>query len=178
MHAQPSQPSFTDRIVAHCNSTPNFSESLTRYPTANVAVVTCMDSRIEVSITFGIKPGEAHIIRNAGGLITTDTLRSLSLSQMRMGTREIVLIHHSDCGLHNTDEDAFKRDLVARCGRKPLFALGAFDDPYEDVYLSGQEIFASPFIPYKDRVRGFVYHVETGLIDEVDLHTPPWDRSA
>lgn len=143
------------------------------YPTAKLAVVTCMDSRIEMSITFGIDPGEAHILRNAGGLITTDVLRSLSLSQIKLGTRQIVLIHHTDCGLHLVDESDFKREVVAKYGRKPLFSLGSFDDPYEDVYLSAQEIYNCPFIPYTDHMRGFVYCVETGLVEEVDLHNPP-----
>lgn len=164
---------ITDRIVAHTNSTPNCSKDLSVCPSARLAIVTCMDSRIEVSITFGLEPGEAHIIRNAGGLITTDTLRSLSLSQNQLGTREIMLIHHTNCGLHLVDESDFKRDLVSKFGRKPLFSLGSFDDPFEDVYLSAQEIYNCPFIPYTDHMRGFVYCVETGLLSEVDLTHPP-----
>lgn len=164
---------ITDRVLAHANSTPNYSEGLSVCPKARLAIVTCMDSRIEVNITFGIEPGEAHILRNAGGLITTDILRSLSLSQNQLGTREIILIHHTNCGLHLVDESDFKRDLVAKFGRKPLFSLGSFDDPYEDVYLSAQEIYNCPFIPYTDHMRGFVYCVETGRLEEVDLQTPP-----
>lgn len=164
---------ITDRIVAHTNATPNFSEGLEVCPKARLAIVTCMDSRIEVNITFGLEPGEAHILRNAGGLITDDVLRSLSLSQNQLGTREIMLIHHTNCGLHLVDESDFKRDLVTKFGRKPLFSLGSFDDPFEDVYLSAQEIYNCPFIPYTDHMRGFVYCVETGQLHEVDLTRPP-----
>lgn len=164
---------ITNRIVAHTNATPNFSAGLEVCPKARLAIVTCMDSRIEVNITFGLEPGEAHILRNAGGLITDDILRSLSLSQNQLGTREIMLIHHTNCGLHLVDESDFKRDLVAKFGRKPLFSLGSFDDPFEDVYLSAQEIYNCPFIPYTEHMRGFVYCVETGLLHEVDLTRPP-----
>ncbi|MEZ5340992.1 MAG: carbonic anhydrase [Acidimicrobiales bacterium] len=128
-----------------------------------------MDSRIDTFQILGLAKGEAHIIRNAGGVITDDVIRSLCLSQRAMGTREIILLHHTDCGLYKASEDAFKAELQAELGIKPWWALESFDDPYVDVRQSMLRLSMTPFILHKDNIRGFVYDVRTGLIHEVAL---------
>ena len=136
-------------------------------PTRQLALVSCMDSRIDAFQVLGLDNGEAHIIRNAGGVVTDDVIRSLCLSQRYLGTREIILVHHTDCGLHNLDEAAFREDLEAETGVKPWWSLEAFTDPYADVRQSMERIRMTPFIPHKDEVRGFVYDVSDGLLKEV-----------
>ena len=136
-------------------------------PTRQLAIVSCMDSRMDTFEILGLSHGEAHIIRNAGGVITDDVIRSLCLSQRFMGTREILLMHHTDCGLQHVSEDDFKADLEAEIGVKPVWALESFHDPYADVGQSIQRLEMSPFITYKDHVRGFVYDVSDGLLREV-----------
>lgn len=136
-------------------------------PRRGVAVVACMDSRMDTFEILGLRHGEAHIIRNAGGVITDDVIRSLCLSQRFMGTREIILLHHTDCGLQMVSEDDFKHALQHELGIKPWWALESFSDPYSDVRQSMRRLQLTPFIPHKDHVRGFVYSVETGLLDEV-----------
>ncbi len=137
-------------------------------PTRSLAIVTCMDSRIDAFQVLGLKNGEAHIIRNAGGVITDDVIRSLCISQRSLGTREIVLLHHTDCGLQRVSEDAFKAELEAELGVKPWWSLESFIDPYLDVRQSMQRLHLTPFIPYKEHIRGFVYDVTTGIVNEVD----------
>ena len=137
-------------------------------PTRQLALVTCMDSRIDAFQVMGLANGEAHIIRNAGGVVTDDVIRSLCLSQHYLGTKEIILVHHTDCGLHNLDEAAFRNDLEAETGVKPWWSLEAFTDPYADVRQSMVRIAMTPFIPHKDQVRGFVYDVRDGLLKEVE----------
>ena len=137
-------------------------------PTRRLAVVACMDSRMDTFQILGLHDGEAHIIRNAGGVITDDVIRSLCLSQRALGTREIILVHHTDCGLQKVTEDAFKAELADELGIKPWWALESFDDPYIDVRQSMMRIRLTPFVPHKDRVRGFVYDVDTGLLNEVE----------
>lgn len=137
-------------------------------PTRQLAVVTCMDSRIDTFKVLGLHNGEAHIIRNAGGVVTDDVIRSLCLSQRYLGTREILLVHHTNCGLQNIDESAFRSDLEAETGVKPWWSLEGFSDPYDDVRQSIHRITMTPFISYKDQVRGFVYDVSDGLLKEVD----------
>ena len=137
-------------------------------PTRRMAVVTCMDSRIDVFAVLGLQNGEAHTIRNAGGVITDDVIRSLCLSQRFLGTREIVLVHHTDCGLQKVDEPEFRRELAAELGIKPWWSLETFDDPYEDVRQSIRRLSMTPFIPHQDRISGFVYDVTDGRLHDVD----------
>jgi carbonic anhydrase len=136
-------------------------------PTRNLAVVACMDSRMDISQILGLGNGEAHIIRNAGGVITDDVIRSLCLSQRFLGTREIVLLHHTDCGLSKVDEAEFREELASELGVKPSWSLEAFTDADGDVRQSMKRLQTTPFIPHKDHVRGFVYEVETGKLREV-----------
>jgi len=138
-------------------------------PLRNLAVVACMDSRMDIFKILGLDNGEAHIIRNAGGVITDDVIRSLCLSQRALDTREIVLLHHTKCGLHNLSEDKFKADLESELGIKPWWALESFTDPFADVRQSMQRLFATPFVAHKEHIRGFVYDVTTGALDEVTI---------
>jgi carbonic anhydrase len=136
-------------------------------PRRKLAVVACMDSRMDIFEMLGLRHGEAHIIRNAGGVITDDVTRSLCVSQRFLGTREIVLLHHTDCGLQGVDEEDFKRELEAEVGVKPNWSMETFDDPFLDTQQSIRRIKMSPFVLHKDNVRGFVYDVDTGLLHEV-----------
>jgi carbonic anhydrase len=136
-------------------------------PAKKVAVVACMDARLNPFALLGLSEGDAHVIRNAGGVITDDEIRSLSISQRLLGTEEIILIHHTDCGMLTFDDDDFRLHLQEETGIKPEWAAEAFHDLDEDVRQSIARIKASPFIPRKDSVRGFVYDVKTGSLDEV-----------
>jgi carbonic anhydrase len=136
-------------------------------PAKRVAVVACMDARLNPYALLGLGEGDAHVIRNAGGVVTDDAIRSLSISQRLLGTEEVMLIHHTGCGMLTFSDDDFRRQVQAETGIKPEWAAEAFDDLDEDVRQSIARIEASPFIPRKDRVRGFVYEVETGRLREV-----------
>ena len=136
-------------------------------PVRKLAIVACMDSRMPIFPILGLDRGDAHVIRNAGGVVTDDVIRSLCLSQRAMGTREIILLHHTDCGLQQVSEDGFNAELEAEVGMKPSWALESFDDPHADVRQSMRRLHLSPFIPHKDHIRGFVYDVLTGLLHEV-----------
>jgi carbonic anhydrase len=136
-------------------------------PARKVAVVTCMDARLSPYVMLGLSEGDAHIIRNAGGVVTDDEIRSLAISQRLLGTEEIMVIHHTDCGMLTFSDDEFRRQIQEETGVKPQWAAEAFPDLEEDVRQSVARIKASPFIPNKDRVRGFVYDVETGRLTEV-----------
>jgi carbonic anhydrase len=136
-------------------------------PAKRVAIVACMDARLNPYGLLGLEEGDAHVIRNAGGAITDDEIRSLAISQRLLGTEEIMLIHHSDCGMLTFRDDDFRREVHADTGIRPEWAAEAFDDLDEDVRQSIARIKASPFIPKKDTVRGFVYEVETGKLREV-----------
>jgi carbonic anhydrase len=136
-------------------------------PAKRVAVVACMDARLNPYGLLGLAEGDAHVIRNAGGVITDDEIRSLSISQRLLGTQEIMLIHHTDCGMLTFRDDDFRREVQHDTGVKPEWAAEAFDDLDEDVRQSIARIKASPFIPNKERVRGFVYDVHTGRLREV-----------
>ena len=136
-------------------------------PAKGVAVVACMDARLDVYRILGLNEGEAHVIRNAGGVVTEDEIRSLAISQRLLGTTEIILIHHTDCGMLTFTDDGFKALIEAETGLKPDWSAEAFGDPDEDVRQSIRRIQADPFIPHKDKVRGFVYDVKTGRLSEV-----------
>jgi carbonic anhydrase len=136
-------------------------------PAKKVAVVACMDARLIPTRVLGLNEGDGHVIRNAGGVVTDDEIRSLSISQRLLGTEEIILIHHTDCGMLTFTDDEFKRQIQDETGIKPEWAAEAFNDLEEDVRQSIARIKASPFIPRKDSIRGFVYEVETGRLREV-----------
>jgi carbonic anhydrase len=136
-------------------------------PGRKVAIVACMDARVNPYGLLGLREGDAHVIRNAGGVITDDEIRSLAISQRLLGTEEIVLIHHTDCGMLTFTDDEFKRSIQDDTGIKPEWAVETFSDLDEDVRQSIARVKASPFIPRKDSVRGFVYEVETGHLREV-----------
>lgn len=136
-------------------------------PALRLAIVTCMDARLDVHRLLGIAEGDAHVIRNAGGIVSQDALRSLVISQRLLGTTEIAVIHHSDCGMLKFRDEDVKDQIEADTGLRPAFALGAFTDLEDDVRHSIALIKASPFIPHKDRVRGFVYDCASGKLSEV-----------
>jgi carbonic anhydrase len=136
-------------------------------PSRNLAVVACMDARLNVYALLGLGPGEAHVIRNAGGVVSEDVIRSLAISQRLLGTREVILVHHTDCGMLTFTDDQVKADIEAETGVRPPFALEAFSDLERDVRQSIARIKASPFVPSKDSVRGFVYDVRSGRLQEV-----------
>ena len=136
--------------------------------TQKVAVVACMDSHLDVFAVLGLTPGEAHVIRNAGGVVTEDTIRSLTISQRLLGTEEIILIHHTDCGMLSFTDEELCSALEAQTGARPTWAPGAFTDLADSVRQSIARIKASPFIPRTDAVRGFVLDLVTGHLEEVD----------
>ena len=137
-------------------------------PTRRLAIVACMDARLDVVRALGIADGEAHIIRNAGGVVTDYVIRSLTLSQRLLGTREIILVHHTKCGLEQLGEEAFARQLEDEVGERPEWSLESFVDPHVDVRQSMERLRRTPFVPHTDHVRGFVYDVEDGRLLEVD----------
>jgi carbonic anhydrase len=136
-------------------------------PALNMAVVACMDARLDTHKLLGIQEGDAHVIRNAGGVVTDDVLRSLVISQRLLGTREVVLIHHTDCGMLTFRDDDVKDAIQADTGLRPSFAMEAFGNLEGDVRQSIARIKASPFVPAKDQIRGFVYDCATGRLSEV-----------
>ena len=147
----------------------NFSGPLPMPPSKHVAVVACMDARLDVYRVLGIKEGEAHSIRNAGGVISDDAIRSLAISQRLLGTREIILIHHTDCGMLTFTDDDFKRSILEETGIRPTWSAEAFPDPVEDVRQSLRRVKASPFITQTTSLRGFVFDVATGKLGEITL---------
>jgi carbonic anhydrase len=138
-------------------------------PSKHVAVLACMDARLDVYRILGLKEGEAHVIRNAGGVVTDDAIRSLAISQRLLGTREIILIHHTDCGMLTFTDDEFKRAIQQETGLKPPWAAEAFPDLEEDVRQSLRRIEASPFVTKHESLRGFIFDVATGKLNEVTL---------
>src|SRR4051795_2245799 len=144
-----------------------FSGPLPLPPSKHIAVLACMDARLDVYRILGLDEGESHVIRNAGGVVTDDEIRSLAISQRLLGTREIVLIHHTDCGMLTFTDDAFKRSIQDETGITPPWSAEAFGDLDEDVRQSIARITASPFVPHTDQVRGFVFDVATGKLNEV-----------
>jgi carbonic anhydrase len=160
--------SVTDEYLANnARYAETFSGPLPMPPSAHLAVVACMDARLNVYALLGLGDGEAHVIRNAGGVITDDEIRSLAISQRLLGTQEIILIHHTDCGMLTFTDDAFKRSIQDDTGIKPHWAAESFPDLAEDVRQSIARIKASPFVPHKDSIRGFVFDVATGRLNEV-----------
>lgn len=141
--------------------------SLPMPPAKRVAVLACMDARINPYGLLGLSEGDAHVIRNAGGVVTEDAIRSLAISQRLLGTEEIILIHHSDCGMLTFKDDEFRREIQRDTGIRPGWAAEAFDDPDEDVRQSIARLKVSAFIPHKEHIRGFVYDVKTGRLNEV-----------
>lgn len=136
-------------------------------PSRGLAVVTCMDSRLDVFAALGLGDGEAHVLRNAGGVITDDVIRSLAISQRRLGTREVMLIHHTDCGMQTLSDDGFRAELQEATGVAPAWAIESFSDADVDVRQSILRVRRSPFLPHRERVRGFVYDVSTHRLREV-----------
>ncbi|MBW2295017.1 MAG: carbonic anhydrase [Deltaproteobacteria bacterium] len=136
-------------------------------PAKEIAIVACMDARLETGALLGLTEGEAHVIRNAGGVVTEDVIRSLTISQRLLGTREIMLIHHTDCGMLTFQDKDVKDAIKQETGIRPSFALEAFSDPDDDVLQSIERIKTSPFLVHKDAIRGFVFEVETGKLREV-----------
>src|SRR5215211_5653718 len=161
--------SVTDELLQN-NATyaENFDKGeLPLPPARGVAVVAFMYARLNVYGMLGLQEGDAHIIRNAGGVITDDEIRSLTISQRLLGTREIILIHHTDCGMLTFSDDELKAQIHEDVGLKPHFSMESFSDLEEDVHQSIARIQASPFISHKESVRGFIYEVETGRLREV-----------
>ncbi|GGW16434.1 MULTISPECIES: beta-class carbonic anhydrase [Streptomyces] len=160
--------SVTDELLANnARYAETFSGPLPLPPSRKLAVVACMDARLNVYAILGLNDGEAHVIRNAGGVVTQDEIRSLAISQRLLGTEEIILIHHTDCGMLTFTDDGFKDAVQKDTGIRPPWAAEAFPDLEEDVRQSVARIKADPFVVHKDRVRGFVFDVATGRLTEV-----------
>jgi carbonic anhydrase len=160
--------SVTDELIANnARYAESFSGPLPLPPAKHLAVVACMDARLDVYRILGLQAGEAHVIRNAGGVVTDDEIRSLAISQRLLGTEEIILIHHTDCGMLTFTDDEFKKAVQDDTGIKPEWAAEAFPDLEEDVRQSIARIKANPFVPRKDAIRGFVFDVATGKLSEV-----------
>jgi carbonic anhydrase len=159
---------ITDELLANNSKyAEHFAGPLPLPPSKHVAIVACMDARLNVYGALGLNEGEAHVIRNAGGVITEDEIRSLAISQRLLGTDEIILIHHTDCGMLTFTDDEFKKSIQSEVGIKPPWAVEAFPDVEEDVRQSLARVRNSPFIPKKDSIRGFVFDVATGKLDEI-----------
>jgi carbonic anhydrase len=161
--------SATDQLLANNR---RFAESFDRghlpvEPSLRLAIVTCMDSRLDVFAALDLGPGEAHVLRNAGGVVTDDMIRSLAISQRRLGTREIVLIHHTDCGMQKVTDDGFRAELERDTGLAPAFAIESFTDLDQNVRQSIGRLRTSPFLVHVSAIRGFVYDVDTGGLREV-----------
>lgn len=141
-------------------------------PSRQLAIVTCMDARVDVFAALGLGDGEAHVLRNAGGVITDDVIRSLAVSQRRLGTREVMLIHHSGCGMLTLTDDGFRAELQEATGVAPAFAIESFSDIDADVRQSILRVRRSPFLPHRELVRGFVYDVANGELREIEVDEP------
>jgi carbonic anhydrase len=158
-----------DYLANNADYAKSFDGPLPLPPSKHVAVLACMDARIDVYRVLGIKEGEAHVIRNAGGVVTDDAIRSLAISQRLLGTTEIILIHHTDCGMLTFTDDDFKRSIQEETGVKPPWSAEAFPDLAEDVRQSLQRIQNSPFVTKHTSARGFIFDVATGGLDEVTV---------
>ena len=156
-----------DLLTNNTRYAESFTGPLPLPPARKLAVIACMDARLDVYAILGLQPGDAHVIRNAGGVVTDDEIRSLAISQRLLGTEEIILIHHTDCGMLTFTDDDFKKSIQDETGIKPDWAAEAFTDLDEDVRQSIARIKASPFVPRTGAVRGFVFDVATGKLNEV-----------
>ncbi|GAA4621603.1 carbonic anhydrase [Actinoallomurus vinaceus] len=161
--------SVTDALLANARRYPDHfaTGALSAAPERHLTVVACMDARLDLFSMLGLEIGDAHIVRNAGGVVTPDVIRSVAISQRSLGTREIMLIHHTGCGLLGITDEEFRAQLKAETGLEPEWSAEAFTDLDEDVRESIARIKADPFIPHKDSVRGFVFDVKTGELREV-----------
>ena len=160
--------SVTDQLLENNEKyAADFNGPLPLPPSKQIAVLACMDARIDVFAVLGLEEGESHVIRNAGGVVTDDEIRSLAISQRLLGTKEIVLIHHTDCGMLTFTDDEFKATIQEDTGLKPHWAPESFSDLETDVRQSIARITRSPFIPHTDQVRGFIFDVATGRLNEV-----------
>ncbi len=161
--------SVTDRIVeANARYAAAFGNAgMDAKPALHVAVVACMDARLDTLAALGLELGDCHTIRNAGGVVTDDVIRSLTISQRKLGTRSVVLVHHTGCGMETLTED-FRGELETEVGQRPSWAVECFSDVDQDVRQSMQRVRTSPFLLHTDDVRGFVFDVKTGLLREVD----------
>lgn len=161
-------PSTNELLANNARYVETFDDhDLSLQPRRRLAVVACMDSRMDIFHMLGLAHGDAHVIRNAGGVVTDDVIRSLVLSQRLLGTREIILLHHTDCGLQRLEGDSLKDEIEAETGVRPGWATESFKDPYQDVRQSIRRLQFSPFIQHKEHIRGFVYRVEDGHLDEM-----------
>jgi carbonic anhydrase len=158
-----------DYLANNATYAKSFDGPLPLPPSKHVAVVACMDARLDVYRLLGINEGEAHVIRNAGGVVTDDAIRSLAISQRLLGTKEVILIHHTDCGMLTFTDDDFKRSLQEDTGVKPPWSAEAFPDLAEDVRQSLRRIENSPFVTQHESLRGFIFDVATGKLEEVTL---------
>ncbi len=149
------------------------TEHLDVRPSRQLAVVTCMDSRLDVFAALGLRDGEAHILRNAGGVITDDVIRSLAISQRRLGTREVMLIHHTKCGMQTLTDDEFRAELQQATGVAPAFAIESFSDLDADVRQSILRVRRSTFLAHRTHVRGFIYDVDTHMLREIEVEEDP-----
>ncbi len=157
-----------DELLAHnAKYVETFADhDLALQPRRKLAVVACMDSRMDIFEMLGLAHGDAHVIRNAGGVVTDDVIRSLVMSQRLLGTREIILLHHTDCGMQRVVGDVLKDEIEAETGIRPAWAIESFKDPYQNVRQSIRRLQVNPFIHHKQHIRGFVYRVESGHLDE------------
>lgn len=156
-----------DLVAANARYADAYPGEAAMVPRRAVAVVACMDARVDVAPLLGLAPGDAHVLRNAGGVVTDDVIRSLAISQRRLDTREVVLVHHSDCGMSGFTDEEFLAELRQDTGQVPAWSPASFADVEEDVRRSIARVVGSPFLPYRDRVRGFVVDVGSGRLHEV-----------
>lgn len=160
-------PNTDDLLANNIRYVESFADhDLALRPRRHLAVVACMDSRMDIFQMLGLAHGDAHIIRNAGGVVTDDVIRSLVLSQRLLGTREIILLHHTDCGMQQLLGDTLKDEIESETGLRPAWAFENFKDPYQNVRQSIRRLQVNPFITYKEHIRGFVYRVEDGYLEE------------
>lgn len=157
----------TDDLIARHRSDPHAPQATDAVPTLHVTVLTCMDARINVHEIFDVAPGEVHVLRNAGGVVTDDVLRSLSISQRKLKTTEVIVMQHTTCGMTTITDDGFKDELEQDTGLRPTWSVEAFQDVETSVRQSVERVRRSPFVPHTDRVRGFVFDVATGGVTEV-----------
>jgi carbonic anhydrase len=161
--------SVIDEILAHNRSLAREEQDRPGVPSRAIAIVACMDARLDLFAALGLQVGDAHILRNAGGVVTDDVIRSLAISQRRLGTREVMLVHHTECGMQKLTDDEFRAELGQATGTTPPFAIESFTDAEDDVRQSLLRVRRSPFLAHRDGVRGFVYDVRTHRLREVHV---------